>query len=62
MAEISAMEDKFEAWIVEDQNKPARPPAYTIRAKSNIPKSGGPSNKSSKAPDEGDANLKLIKD
>lgn len=26
MAEISALEDKFEAWALEDESKPARAP------------------------------------
>jgi hypothetical protein len=37
-------------------------PALKTRAKSKIPRSGGPRAFSNKAPDESDANLKLIKD
>ena len=38
MAEISALEDKFEAWALEDEEKPHR----AQPSKSKIPRSGGP--------------------
>lgn len=30
MAEVSALEDKFEAWAQEDENKPIRKPAKPL--------------------------------